>query len=55
MAPFSHRFGSIYPAVERITRQGVIIPRTGHLIDVHIGRKRIDRAAARAGPRSDVV
>lgn len=55
LAPFRYRFGSNYRAVERITSQGVILPRAGRLFDAYIGRERIDRAAARAGPRSDVV
>jgi hypothetical protein len=55
LAPFRHRFGSAYPAVVQITSQGLIMPRTGHLIDAHIGRERIDRTAPRASPRSDVV
>ena len=54
-APFRHRFGSNYPAVDQIASQEVILPWTGRLIDAHIGRERIDRAASRTGPRSDVV
>jgi hypothetical protein len=41
--------------VEKITSQGVILPQTGRLIDVHIGRERTNRAAPRAGVRDDLV
>ena len=55
LSPFRHHFGFTYPAVDEFISQRVILPRTGRLIDAHIGRERIDRAAAVAGARGDVV